>query len=428
MSLPIKRNGSLRTSILTITSVSIMLLGIAISLFTSQKMTRMVYQEVQDGLENIAYTITNTYDTMYPGNYQVVQSDKLAALYKGEYFLKDDYIRCVSEDTNTEISVFAGEVRMISTLSDNEGMSLAGTSVNYAIGNDVLKGDQEGFYSKVYVDGERYFAYYLPLHNSDGTVAGIIAIAKPAEQVNSLIRRSVMPIFAITLAGMLVAGFILIRYSTRIIGIFDQIKSFIMTVEKGNLSTSIDASIRNRNDELGQMAVAATDMQKSIRRLVETDTLTGLYNRRYAKTSLEQIWDKANDSGMPFAVAIGDIDYFKKVNDTYGHDAGDKVLNDIASTLKDCMVGKGFAARWGGEEFLLVFERMEAVDAELILNELIKRIENNHIVYDNETIKITMSFGVTNGYGRPLETVLRGADGKLYYAKEHGRNCVVCSK
>ena len=129
---------------------------------------------------------------------------------------------------------------------------------------------------------------------------------------------------------------------------------------------------------------------------------------------------------MPFVIVMADIDYFKKVNDTYGHQAGDEVLKTIADTFRAHMLHHGFVFRWGGEEFLLIYEDMakEAVCAHL--GQLQNEIRSLRIPWEKEEIRVTMTFGVADfeGENKPEELVRR-ADENLYRGKHGGRDRIV---
>lgn len=127
----------------------------------------------------------------------------------------------------------------------------------------------------------------------------------------------------------------------------------------------------------------------------------------------------------PYTLAIADIDFFKKVNDTYGHIAGDEVLVSVAQIMKKSMAGKGFAARWGGEEFLLVYTGCDMETTLTYLEMLVEAIREMRVEYDDKAIKITISIGVATGNGDSVDKVLCTADNRLYHAKKEGRDRVV---
>lgn len=154
------------------------------------------------------------------------------------------------------------------------------------------------------------------------------------------------------------------------------------------------------------------------------DKLTGVYNRMYLEEKLVIFMQKAyRQSGV--SVAMCDIDFFKKVNDTYGHDCGDLVLKTVAATLRDFMHPYGFAARWGGEEFLLVFEHTDYDRAKQALEELLERIRAIECPYGDQTVHVTMTFGLAGGDTPDILHLLKTADDRLYEGKTSGRNRVV---
>lgn len=161
-----------------------------------------------------------------------------------------------------------------------------------------------------------------------------------------------------------------------------------------------------------------------LKKEASTDQLTGLFNRRKAEECLSTI---ENSKDFPSgSIAMGDIDFFKKVNDTYGHDAGDEVLKFVADTMvSNCPEGS-IVSRWGGEEFLIIFPNVNGDDAFTILEKLRHKIKKDEIRVKDDIIKITMTFGLTEyGFKSDIETAIKEADNKLYYGKENGRNQVV---
>ncbi len=123
---------------------------------------------------------------------------------------------------------------------------------------------------------------------------------------------------------------------------------------------------------------------------------------------------------------MGDIDYFKKVNDTFGHETGDSVLIHVAEQLKRAVVGKGFACRWGGEEFLIVLDGLDRKEALETLTQMLQNIRSIAIPCQGQEIRVTMTMGFVDGsLSDDHEELIRMADDRLYYGKEHGRNRIV---
>ena len=162
---------------------------------------------------------------------------------------------------------------------------------------------------------------------------------------------------------------------------------------------------------------------QKLRLAADTDALTKLPNRRAILEVLGEI-DLDNDETI--SIAMGDIDHFKNVNDTYGHDAGDEVLKKVASAIMEFMDDKGYCARWGGEEFLLVFAGLNGDDAYMALDTFRRRLGEITTTYGDAQIKVTMTFGLEeHGFYQSTAQTIKDADSKLYTGKETGRNKVV---
>lgn len=167
------------------------------------------------------------------------------------------------------------------------------------------------------------------------------------------------------------------------------------------------------------------ETNKKLRRLADTDPLTQLMNRlcmiEYAS---RQIAGNKKKNGI--SVAIGDIDHFKIFNDTYGHECGDAVLKVLAELFQKVMKPYGAVARWGGEEFLFLFNESNGDEAYSVLCDLQDQIRRLEIQYGTMQLKVTMTFGLVEiDRKRSLDDNIREADQLLYQGKEGGRNRVV---
>lgn len=383
-----------------------------------------VYYEIRSGMENEAYTLANTYDVMYPGYYELVKAENLMALKKGEHYLTNDFIDNIKEDTGLEITIFYNDIRMITTLySDNK--RITGSKMNSAIKKDVLDNGYSKFYDDVRIEEERFFAYYLPVHNGSENIIGAICILKPANQIHSKFAKQVIPLIAIIIAGVVIITYLNYLYFGKLNKNFKHIRNFLGEVTGGNLKAEMNREALAREDEIGDVAKASVNMQRSLRNLIVKDSLTDLYNRRYCNQNLKNLSEQYIKTGEPYTLAIADIDFFKKVNDTYGHTAGDEVLVSVAQIMKKSMAGKGFAARWGGEEFLLVYTGCDMETTLTYLEMLVEAIREMCVEYDDKAIKITISIGVATGNGDSVDKVLCTADNRLYHAKKEGRDRVV---
>lgn len=165
---------------------------------------------------------------------------------------------------------------------------------------------------------------------------------------------------------------------------------------------------------------------KKLEMLATTDPLTKLQNRRGMITHIEEYAEGMASTGRMLTLAIGDIDFFKHINDTYGHDAGDYVLETLAKIMNEFMEGKGMVARWGGEEFLFSLENINGDYAFEEISKLLHLIERYEFSFEGTPIKVTMTFGLEeydDNIG--VDKVITKADEKLYLGKEQGRNRVI---
>jgi diguanylate cyclase (GGDEF)-like protein len=159
------------------------------------------------------------------------------------------------------------------------------------------------------------------------------------------------------------------------------------------------------------------------------DALTGLYNRRYLEETLGRELLSAERHGHPVSVIMGDLDYFKAVNDGYGHLAGDEVLRVFGALLKRHARGSDVYCRYGGEEFLLVLPQMATAHAVERAEQLRCTMAAAPVPYGAALIAVTASFGVATfpGDGRTGDALIAAADNALYAAKAAGRNRVSVS-
>lgn len=167
------------------------------------------------------------------------------------------------------------------------------------------------------------------------------------------------------------------------------------------------------------------EYNNQLEKQANTDTLTGLFNRRKAMEYMEYIVRNPEVNGG-FSLCICDIDFFKRVNDNYGHDFGDEVLKKVSEIFMEETQSGNFAARWGGEEFLLLFPRCNGDEAYVKLEQIRRKIKEMKICKEDLTISITMTFGLAEyDFFNGLEATIKEADQKLYMGKEKGRDTII---
>jgi two-component system cell cycle response regulator len=195
-------------------------------------------------------------------------------------------------------------------------------------------------------------------------------------------------------------------------------------VDKNELSARVRTQIRKKRytDKLRD------NVQQSIEAAI-TDGLTGLYNRRYMESHLGTLVEQAASRGKPLTTLVLDIDFFKSVNDTHGHDAGDDVLREFATRIKKSIRGIDLACRLGGEEFVIVMPETDMAVATIVAERLRRRIATEPFVIESgaKKLDVTISIGIAT-LDAPEDNaaaILKRADQALYRAKRDGRNRVV---
>ena len=202
--------------------------------------------------------------------------------------------------------------------------------------------------------------------------------------------------------------------------ILDEIQSNIEEIIKG-----FPISESNKIDVIKKINF----MYSHTKHLSVTDPLTGLYNRRHFDNMIEREFLRAQRYSNDLSIALIDVDFFKKVNDTYGHLCGDYVLKEVAYLTLQTFRKTDMVFRYGGEEILVILTETPLEKAIIPLERLRKSIENYTFSYDNNNIRVTVSIGVEslNENIGHFEELIDNADKALYYAKENGRNKVITS-
>ncbi|WP_456322136.1 GGDEF domain-containing protein [Hydrogenimonas sp.] len=190
--------------------------------------------------------------------------------------------------------------------------------------------------------------------------------------------------------------------------------------EIGAIATYIEKLAEN---ELYDRNIELQNINKKLELLSTTDQLTKLLNRHKMNSELEKEWKRATRYGNIFSIIIFDIDWFKKINDTYGHQAGDSVLYEIAGLAKKTLRSTDIIGRWGGEEFLVLCPEIDSNEAKALACKLCSAVENYRFTVNTT---VTISAGLCEfGEQKSIESIIKSADEKLYEAKRQGRNTVV---
>ena len=314
----ILKGSSFFWALLKMNMLPLILLTLVITTFSAVRFAASLNVETKNGLVNLSHTVVTLYDAVYEGDYHALEKDGTVYLMKGNHTLNDNFaiIDSIKEETGVDITVFYEDTRIITTIRTDNGERAIGTKANDTVVNDVLKGGQPHFYASTMVEGVRYFSYYEPLYDADGTCIGMIFLGKPSAQVEGMVAGSLSSIIICGLITMLIACMVTIRFSGRLVNAIRKMELFLVGIDKGDLHEEFDREVLERKDELGEMSRYLIKMQKSLQKLVEQDILTGLYNRRSGEKLLKRVCENYEKDGTPFCIAIGDVDHFKNVNDT----------------------------------------------------------------------------------------------------------------
>ncbi len=428
-----KYRWNLNKQFLALTVLPVIGLGLIIMSVASSRFSQTLLEHVHEELKNVSSAVLVHFDLAYPGDYTLqknVSEDGLVSydLLKGDAVITKEYeyIDYIKETTGIDITIFYSDTRILTTLFSSSGNRHIGSAAHPTILDDVLYSGESHFYKRILVNSIPYFAHYEPIFNSNGETVGMIFAGKPSEFVEGVISEAVLPIFFVSIIACVCVGLLSLSTSRKIVFSIKRINTFLSQIAQGDLNTNIDSRVLMRMDELGDIGRASVNMQRSLRTLIECDALTGLSNRRYADKRLQQLISSNHIDSGSFTIALGDIDYFKKVNDTYGHSAGDVILKGVAELIQKHMRGVGYAARWGGEEFLFVFEKTSYKESVKRLSTFLEELRNTSFTYKDIEIKVTMTIGVAVCHPTDkLNILVKYADDKLYKGKSEGRNQIV---
>src|SRR6266487_1977653 len=188
----------------------------------------------------------------------------------------------------------------------------------------------------------------------------------------------------------------------------------------GNIIAAIESLSNNAS------VIDARRKLSEMRQIVRTDLLTRIGNRQHIEGRLHAVIAEFENTQNPAGLLFIDIDHFKKVNDTYGHDVGDKALSMVANTFRHALRSTDAIGRWGGEEFVaILYDTFDEKDLFKTAEKVRKLIEVSHLDVNNQSLSVTISIGATRLYSNDTpESIIRRADGLMYRSKQAGRNRV----
>ncbi|MFT4111683.1 diguanylate cyclase [Silvibacterium sp.] len=210
----------------------------------------------------------------------------------------------------------------------------------------------------------------------------------------------------------------------------DTLGCVVIECSSTGIAAMVDAKMSRLQElvELTSISIAGLNLRSRLEHQSIRDGLTGLFNRHFMEIALDREIDRATRQKKSVAILMFDLDHFKEFNDTYGHEAGDAILKEISTALRDAVRGEDIICRYGGEELVAIMPEL-TLNAAMDWAETLRSMVNSiHVRNRGELLRdISMSVGVAvfPQHGERAEDVMRAADRALYEAKHRGRNCVV---
>lgn len=414
-----KDRNSIRWKLLSIVLIPTIFLGIVLIIYGVFLIYGYYAQSIHDEVKTATYILKGCFDLTVRGDY----SCENGILKKGDVNITDStMLYDIKEESQIDTTIFWKDTRVLTTVENEYGVSAVGTKAeNDNVIQTVLEKGENYFSKNIIIDGRKYIGYYTPLKNEDQKIVGMVFAGKPVKLVYKKIGNVILWFLGFSVIAVMIATIISKRFSQGLIVDIGLIKKYLHTIAHGDLTATIDERITKRQDEIGEIGIYADKMCDDLKKMVELDPLTSLYNRRSCNNRIQTLVKENNT----FTIVMCDIDWFKKVNDQYGHDCGDYILVQISEILNESVQNHGFASRWGGEEFLLIYE----LDFEEVVEKvkvLLEQIRNYEFQYNGQKMEITMTFGIQEmKKGADYEEVIKIADDKLYRGKRSGRNQIV---
>lgn len=356
--------------------------------------------------------------------------DSIVGTITTGYYLNNSIVEQIKQISGMEISIFIGKKAVASTiLDDNKNFESLITLNNNEILDSVLENGKI-YIGEEQIQGKSFFVQYKPLITSDGNIEGVLFDGYNLEDINLLKKNMILIQIFIVIVSLGISYIISYLFIKGIAQPIEHVIENMKKVEGGNFNVK---AVVNRNDELRQLAngfnnmvsVILDSMQKLDKKNLELnemaikDGLTNVYNQKNMYSRLKEEIKRAKKYNHSLSIIMLDIDHFKDVNDTYGHQVGDEVLVEVCKICKDNLSKIDILGRYGGEEFMVILPNNNIHNGYLVAERIRKSIEKQRYKKD---LQLTISGGVVELKAENEKELVEKADNLLYKAKRSGRN------
>lgn len=344
----------------------------------------------------------------------------------------------IAVSTGESVAVIDADQRGI---SHDDSTALGGSLVlGESLSQRLSEGETVNFWRE---NGTEVVARMSPMAGSPWSVVALRGAVDAYSEINSFRRLT----FLVGGSLMVVMAMIAYVFSTRTLAPLRRLTQGATEVASGDLNVRI--KVRGKDEisyltevfnnmverlEAGRQQVERTSQtllqqNRSLKVLSNTDALTGLYNRQHLNGRLERLVQASEEARTPFAILMIDLDRFKALNDKFGHIAGDHAIRLIAEHIRDTLRKSDYAARFGGEEFVVLLPKVDGPHAFELAERLRLAVASTPLHFDQHKLHVTASIGVAAypEHGRTGDLLIRRADAALYEAKDQGRNKTVMS-
>lgn len=413
----------LRNKIVFVTICFILLFAVLVNICTGIVLRNTMKKRVGRTLNGVCNEVMNVLTTHYCTDLHAVDG----VLYACDQDIsgETEFMDSLSENLGIDISIYCGNVRYLTTIRNKNNERITKTVMDVPeLLNDVFSG-KNFLRNNFPVEGIPYYALYRPIENSAGEICGILFAGIPHGQI---VHESVeITIFVMFLCIVIcvVIFFVVSRYTKVMCRDLNRVRDNLERLYFGNTSMHWGKKLLTRNDEISQIAYFVNEISKKMNELVERDPLTNLLNRHSGIKFLEELSKDLVENPQKISLALGKIDFFKNINDTFGNNYGDQVLVKISALLAEFCSAEDVVIRWSNEEFLIVFHG-DKFKVLKILEDVKAKLAKTFFYTDTDSFSVTMTFGVSSfEAGDNYQKCYKRTESNLSLGKKSGRNRII---